>query len=80
MEVQAAHRIKAVAFESVGCAITIGAADMVAEAVAGMAPAAVVALDEPWLHALIGFVPPPGRRRCASLGLEALQAALPMEG
>lgn len=65
-----------VGFEATGCALTVGAADLVAEAVAGMGPAQVERLDEEWLHGLIGMVPPPGRRRCASLGLDALKAAL----
>lgn len=62
-----------VGFEAVGCAICIGSADMAAETALGDGIGDIPLDDVP---DRIGMELPPGRVRCATLGWEALQAAL----
>ncbi len=67
--------IEAVAFDGVGCAISLGTADMLAETVLGR-PVAEATMDLAAIEALIGMQVVEGRRRCATLPAEALAAAL----
>ncbi len=67
-------RVVAAAFEGVGCAISLGTADMLVEHMLGQP--AEAALDLAAVEALIGMQVVAGRQRCAMLPAEALARAL----
>lgn len=70
------NRIEDMRFESEGCAISIAAMSMLSEKVKGMSAAAVTALGEKDVIALLGIQLTPSRLKCGMLGLNALQACL----
>lgn len=68
--------LKAARFRGDACAITIAAASLLTEHVSGRPLPSIVALRDDDVLALIGADVPPGRRRCATLPLEVMLAAL----
>lgn len=68
--------LRAVGFEGVGCAISLGAADILAERWRGMAVGDAAAMDLEAVQEEIGMEVAPGRRQCATLALEALRQAV----
>ena len=71
-EVTADVAPRAVGFEGVGCAISLGTADMLAEALDAGDP---MPASEDELWTFIGMEPPQGRKRCATIALEAFLTA-----
>ena len=69
-------RLEAARFRGDACAITIAAASLLTEHVTGKSLGTIGALGEEDVFALIGAEIPAGRRRCATLPLEVLQAAV----
>ncbi len=65
----------AVGFEGVGCAISLGTADMLAEYLIGR-QVKDARFDLAAIEAMIGMTVVEGRRRCATLPAEALAVAL----
>jgi nitrogen fixation NifU-like protein len=68
--------VAAARFRGDACAVTIAAASLLTEHVAGQTLAAIAALGDGDVFALLGVDLPAGRRRCATLPLEVLQAAV----
>ena len=71
-----AGRIAAARFRGDACAVATAAASLLTERVTGQPVAAVAALTEADALALLDAEVPAARRRCATLPLEALQAAV----
>jgi nitrogen fixation protein NifU and related proteins len=69
-------RIGAARFRGDACAVTIAAASLLTERVTGQSLAAVAALTEADALALLGGELPAARRRCGTLPLDVLQAAV----
>ena len=69
-------RLDAARFRGDSCAITIAAASLLTVHVTGETLLAVAALGEDDVLALLGADIPAGRRRCATLPLEVLHAAV----
>jgi nitrogen fixation NifU-like protein len=69
-------RVGAARFRGDACAVTVAAASLLTERVIGEPLAAVAALTEQDALALLGGEIPAARRRCGTLPLEVLQAAL----
>lgn len=69
-------RIGAARFRGDACAVTIAAASLLTERVSGQPLAAAAALTEEDALALLGAEIPVARRRCGTLPLEVLQAAV----
>ncbi len=69
-------RIARVAFTGDGCAISQAAASVLTDAVVGLSAAEVEALDYHFVAGLLGDDLIHSRPRCATLGLEAVKAAL----
>ncbi len=71
-EVTADVAPRTVGFEGVGCAISLGTADMLAAAVDD---GEALPASEAELWAFIEMEPPEGRKRCATIALEAFLTA-----
>ena len=69
-------RVDTVRFRGDACAVTIAAASLLTERVTGQTLAAIAALTEDDALALLGGEIPAARRRCGTLPLEVLQAAV----
>lgn len=69
-------KIAAIAFRGVGCAISMAANSLVTEAVKGKTLQEAAALTEQDVCSLLGIQINPGRVKCATLPLRALQKAL----
>ena len=69
-------RVGAARFRGDACAVTVAAASLLTEWVTGRPLAAVAALTEEDALALLGAEIPAARRRCGTLPLEVLRAAL----
>jgi len=69
-------RVDAARFRGDACAVTIAAASLLTERVTGQSLAAIAALTEEDALALLGGELPAARRRCGTLPLEVLQAAV----
>lgn len=70
-------RVQDVGFQGEGCAISRAAASMLAETVPGKTVAELRALTVADMTALLSVPLNPARLKCATLGLETLQRALP---
>jgi len=68
--------VNAMQWEGRGCTISQAAASMLSEAVIGKPVTEVRQLDEQWMVDLIGAPLNPARRKCANLGLKAVQLGL----
>jgi nitrogen fixation NifU-like protein len=69
-------RIGAARFRGDACAVAVAAASLLTERVTGQPLADVAALTEDDALALLGAALPAARRRCGTLPLEVLQAAV----
>jgi len=69
-------RVDAARFRGDACAVTIAAASLLTERVTGQSLAAIAALTEEDALTLLGGELPAARRRCGTLPLEVLQAAV----
>jgi nitrogen fixation NifU-like protein len=69
-------RLEAARFRGDACAITIAAASLLTEHVTGQTLLAAAALGEADVLALLGADIPSARRRCATLPLDVLLAAV----
>lgn len=63
-------------FEGHGCAISMAAADLLMEAVAGKTAAEIAALTETEMLQIVGVPVGPARLKCATLALKTLQKGL----
>lgn len=70
-------RVAEARFRGVGCAISQAATSMLSEHVKGMSRSELKELSDQDIMKLLGVAVGPSRRRCATLGLKALQAGLP---
>jgi nitrogen fixation NifU-like protein len=71
-----AGQISEIAFQGVGCAISMAANSLVTQAVKGKTLKEVAALTEKDVFQLLGIEINPGRVKCASLPLRALKKGL----
>jgi nitrogen fixation protein NifU and related proteins len=67
--------VVAVRFEGHGCAISMAAASMLSDHLAGRTPGEIVQLDRAFVLDLLGVEIPPLRMRCALLSLKVLKSA-----
>lgn len=72
-------KVAAVGFTGEGCAISTAAASLLAETVPGKTVAELRALTVADMTKLLGVTLNPARLKCGTLGLEALQRALPFD-
>ncbi len=72
-------RIEDIRHETDGCAISTAAVSILSDELAGMSTGEVRKLDGDWVVDLLGIDVSPMRRKCAVLGLKAVQDALAEE-
>jgi nitrogen fixation NifU-like protein len=69
--------IRRMRFEGTGCALSVAAASLLSEQVAGHTVTTVQRWGAPDMQRLLGITLPPARLSCGTLCLETLQKALP---
>lgn len=67
--------VEQVGYEAEGCAISIAAASMLSDELAGKSVSEILKLDLEYMLSLMGIPLTMSRYKCATLGLEAVKAA-----
>lgn len=67
------NKIKDARFEGVGCAISMGSADLLMEYIIGKKVSEIKKIKDEQIIKLIGFKPDPARMHCATLALKAIR-------